>query len=74
MTQTERIRAYIESHGSITPIEATTYLGVIDLSRTISYMRKHGHEDIIGVRENGVNRFGDKVSYNRYSICQKGEE
>lgn len=74
MTQCERILEYMETHGSITPIEATIQLGVIDLARTISYMRRHGHDDIVGVRESGVNRFGDKVNYCRYSIRKEGVE
>ncbi len=56
MTQCERILEYIRKNGSITPIEATLDLGVIDLARTISYMRKHGHDDIVGRPEAGVNR------------------
>ena len=73
MTQLERIYKYMEEHGSITPIEATVNIGVIDLARSISYMRKHGYDDIIGTPESGKNRYGDPVHYYRYSIRKEND-
>ena len=67
----ERVYQYMKEHGSLTPFEATTEIGIIDLARTISYMRKNGYDDIIGKPEKAVNRYGDKVRYYRYSL--KGE-
>lgn len=68
MTHADRIMEYIRVNGSITPMEAAWHLGIIDLARDISYMRKHGYDNIVGVPENGKNRFGDKCSYYRYSL------
>lgn len=67
MTQAERVKEYIRLNGSITPIEATLNLGIIDLARTISYMRKQG-EKIKGTPEKSLNRFGEKVHYYRYTL------
>ena len=67
MTQYERVIEYIKTNGSITPIEATMHLGIIDLARTVSSMRKKGIE-IHGEWENSKNRYGDKVRYMRYSL------
>lgn len=67
MTQHERVIEYIKTNGSITPIEATLHLGIIDLARTASAMRKNGIK-IFGEWEHSQNRFGDKVKYKRYSL------
>ncbi|MBQ3947871.1 MAG: hypothetical protein II656_05050 [Ruminococcus sp.] len=74
MTQAERVREYIKTNGSITPIEATVDLGIIDLARTISYMRKQGDTDIVGRPEKAKNRFGEPVRYYRYSFRKDGEQ
>lgn len=67
MTQHERVIEYIRNNGSITPIEATIDLGIIDLARTASAMRKNGIK-IFGEWESSKNRYGDKVRYMRYSL------
>lgn len=67
MTQHERVIEYIKTNGSITPIEATVQLGIIDLARTVSAMRKKGIE-IHGEWECSKNRYGEKVKYMRYSF------
>lgn len=67
--QHERILAFIESHGSITPMDAFSELGITKLSTRIGEMIESG----IGIekhREKGRNRFGEKVNYMRYT---KGE-
>lgn len=71
MTQAERIREYIRTNGSITPFEATIDLGIIDLARTISYMRKNGCDDIVGTPEKSKNRYGEPVRYYRYSFREE---
>lgn len=75
MTQAERIIEYIKEKGSITPLDFTKDIGGIDLARTISYMRrKLGYTNIIGTREEGVNRFGEPVRYYRYTLAEEGGE
>lgn len=67
--QHERILAYINEHGSITPMEAFSELGITKLSTRIGEMIVDGIE-IEKEREQGINRFGEKVTYMRY---RKGE-
>ena len=67
--QHERILAYINEHGSITPMEAFSDLGITKLSTRIGEMIVDGIE-IEKEREQGINRFGEKVTYMRY---RKGE-
>lgn len=72
MTQHEAIYKYMKDHGSITPFEATSELKVIDLARSISYMRKIGYEDIVGTPEKTSNCYGNNITYYRYSIRKEG--
>lgn len=74
MTQHEAVYKYMEEHGSITPFEATLELGVIDLARTISYMRKIGYTDIVGKEEKASNRYSDNIRYYRYSIRKEPDD
>ncbi len=67
--QHERILAFIESHGSITPMDAFSELGITKLSTRIGEMIESGIS-IEKHREKGRNRFGEKVNYMRYT---KGE-
>lgn len=66
MTQHERILDYIERFGSISPMEAFADLGITKLSTRISEMIRNG-ENIHKERETSKNRFGESVSYMRYS-------
>lgn len=68
MKQYEAVYKYMEDHGSITPFEACMDLKVIDLARTISYMRKIGYNDIVGTEEKTSNQYSDNIRYYRYSI------
>lgn len=68
--QHERILAYINEYGSITPMEAFSELGITKLSTRIGEMIVDGIE-IEKKREQGINRFGEKVTYMRY---RKGEK
>lgn len=67
--QHERILQYLDEFGSITPMEAFSYLGITKLSTRIGEMIRNGVkiEKTMEVRKN---RFGEKVSYMRYT---KGE-
>lgn len=67
--QHERILRYIDQHGSITPMEAFSELGITKLSTRGGEMIRNG-EKITKHRETGKNRYGEKVTYMRYT---KGE-
>lgn len=65
MTQGERILDYIDTYGSITPMEAWEHLGVTKLATRISELRKGG-EKIEKRYVTGINRFGEKIQYMEY--------
>ena len=67
MTQAERIIKYIRDFGSISPMEAFRDLGITKLSTRISKMRQDGLE-FNKTRESSKNRYGEKVTYMRYSL------
>lgn len=67
MTQVERIRDYMEQFGSITTLEAFRDLGVTRLASRICDLKKSGF-DINRTFETRKNRYGEPVSYARYSI------
>lgn len=65
MTQGERIIAYMDEHGTITPFEAFTELGITKLATRISELRRGG-EKIEKRYVTGTNRFGEKIQYMEY--------
>lgn len=67
MTQSERIIAYIEKYGSITPYEAFADLGITKLATRISEMTAQGME-FDKKMETSKNRYGQDVHYMRYSL------
>lgn len=65
MTQGERIIAYMDEHGTITPFEAFQELGITKLATRISELRRGGEKiekKYITVR----NRFGEDVNVMEY--------
>lgn len=67
MTQTERILAYIEEHGSITQFEALTELGVLRLASRVNDLRRQGYS-IHSKRISVKNRFGEKCNVAEYTL------
>lgn len=67
MSQCNMILNHIISHGSITSMEAFELYGITRLSGRIFDLRERGHK-IIGVKETGRNRYGQKVQYDRYMM------
>lgn len=73
MTQNCRVLRYMEDFGSITQLEAIEQLGVMRLASRISDLRGLG----IAIKKETVsskNRYGDKVSYAKYSLDKDGVE
>lgn len=66
MTQGERILAYIDKFGSITPMDAFHDLGITKLATRISEMKREGKQ-FEQTYESRENRFGEKVYFMRYS-------
>ena len=67
MTQNEKILAYMRDFGSISTMQAFTELGCTRLASRISELRKAGH-NITDEFVTGKNRYGESVSYKKYSI------
>lgn len=67
LTQNERVIAFIEQFGSITSKEAFDLMGVTRLASRICDLAKMGYR-FERKSETAENRYGDKVSYTRYSL------
>lgn len=67
MTQNEKILRHLQDFGSITTMEAFTEYGCTRLSARIKDLRNDGHR-IRTTFETAQNRYGDKVSYARYTL------
>lgn len=70
MTQNERIKEYLEKHGSITPREADRELGIMRLSARVLELRADGL-NIRTEKETSRNKYGESVSYARYVLVKK---
>lgn len=67
MTQNEKILLHMQTQGSITSMEAYEKYGCTRLSARIKDLRDEGH-NIRTAFETSKNRYGDKVSYARYTM------
>ena len=65
MNQKELVIQYMNDFGSITTLEAFQDLGVTRLSARIKDLRDDGYI-IASKRPNKKNRYGKKVSFNKY--------
>lgn len=70
MAHKDRVLQYIRDYGSISSMEAFRDLGVTRLSAVIFNLRADGF-DIDAKREKTVNRYGEKVSFARYTLREK---
>lgn len=66
-TQTAHILEHMKNHRGISTMEAFDLYGVTRLSARIWDLRHDGYV-IAGVRKDGVNRYGKKVSYYEYRL------
>lgn len=65
MSQATKIAAYIDKHGSITPMDAFNDLYITKLATRISEMIRGGYK-VDKVMEQRVNGEGETVRYMRY--------
>lgn len=65
MNQHKAILDYLEAHGSITPMEAFSNLGITKLSTRISEMIRRGYK-FRKVPTEGKNRYGEPVRFMKY--------
>ena len=66
-TQNQRIINYLDSHGSITQLEALSELGIMRLASRISDLRRKGYH-IDSKMDIVTNRYGEKCRVKRYSL------
>lgn len=71
--QKERILEHMERYGSITQREALDNYSVARLASRIDELRQLGHP-IITERVDGLNKFGEKVHWAKYSLRKTGGE
>ena len=64
--KTKRIIAYLQEHGSITPMDALQKFHVFRLASIIFNLREHHGYDIDTVMEEGKDAEGNRVEYARY--------
>ena len=69
MTQTQKIKTYMEQYGSITPLDAMREFGCMRLAARINDLERQG-VNIIHETEQSLNREGQKVRYMRYKVVQ----
>lgn len=67
MKQAELVLKYMEDFGSITPLDAVKDLGIMCLAERVRDLRKAG-VNVISTPESGLNRYGAKTHYTRYSL------
>lgn len=67
ITQCDRIIRHLNDYGSITTLDAFNEYGITRLASRICDLRKSGY-DINKRFETSYNRYGEKVSYIRYSM------
>jgi hypothetical protein len=67
MNQRQRILAYIDQFGSISPFEAFVDLGITKLASRVSELIYQDGIPIKKEKEYAFNRYGEKVHYMRYS-------
>lgn len=70
-SQNEAILAYMETFGSITPLEAFADIGCMRLASRLSDLRRQGHRIKSGM-VTGMNRLNRRVSYARYTLEDTG--
>lgn len=67
MTQCEKILAYIQENGSITPLDALREFGCMRLASRVNDLKRAGYV-IISEMETKQNKYGDTVKYARYRM------
>ena len=72
MTQVEKIIDYIETEGSITPLDALREFGCMRLASRITDIKRMGY-DVTVKMEKSKNRRGEFVRYARYSFKERNK-
>ena len=71
MTQEQRVINYIETYGSISPLEAFRDLGITKLATIVSRLKSNNDMRFYQAYLPTYNRFGEVVYYMRYWMDEK---
>ena len=71
MTQNERILRHLHDFGSITPMEAMKEYSCMRLGARIWELKRAGYQ-IDRKMEQSKNRYGERVTYARYTLKEAG--
>lgn len=69
MTQKQRVLEHLKLGYEITSYQAMVFMGISDLPKRVSELRKEGH-NIVSRTGHSINEYG-KVSYNIYRLEEK---
>ena len=72
MSQCDMILRHIEKHGGITSMDAFSLYGITRLSGRIWDLRHNGY-NIVSVRKEKLNRFGEMTSFCEYRLGESDE-
>ena len=70
VTKKQRVLDAMRGHGSISPFYAFNSLGETRLAATIFNLKKDGHV-ITSITERGKNKFGDEITFSRYTLVKE---
>ena len=70
VSQNDIVLNHLMEKGNITTFESYDLYGITRLSARISDLRKLGY-NIASVSQKGINRFGAKVRFCRYTLIKK---
>ena len=73
MSQCNRVLQHLQAYGSITPLEAMQEYGIMRLGARIYDLKKMGYS-INSSMETGKNRYGESISYARYSLLEREKD
>ena len=71
-TQKTTVLEHLESHGTLTSIQAFDQYGI---TRLAEYIRQLRHDDKLAIRsvkQKGLNRFGAKANWVKYTLMTDG--
>lgn len=69
MTQKQRVLEHLQAGNEISSLYAVVHMGIMDLPKRISELRRDGH-NITSRTGHSINNYG-KVSYNIYKLEQE---
>lgn len=67
LNQKEKVMRHLNNYGSITPLDAFRDYGIMRLAAVIFNLKEDGY-DINSEMISSSNRFGEKVSFGKYTL------